>query len=99
MACVIGPENFARTAAGSIVWTAAEDLSDLVVLQDGSSSAGDSTTDMYDFSDYSGVLTNTLVNQCAKSVWKQSVCNLLLLCVITLLVFIITHFWHSNNVL
>ena len=67
----IGPEIFARTAAGLIVWTAAEDWSDLVVLLDGSTLAGDSTTDMYDFSDESGVLTNTLVNQRTKTVWKR----------------------------
>ena len=58
--------NLAGTAAGSIVWRAAEDsylvcLLGLAALRDGSASSGDSTSGMYDFS-----------NQRNKTVWKSA---------------------------
>ena len=73
--CVIGPDIFARTAAGSIFWTAAEDfcrvcVSVLAGLGLASTSSRDSILDINDFSDISGELALTSVRQCTKTVWK-----------------------------
>ena len=72
---------FARTAAGSMFWTAPNNfclfrVSDLVRLVSASHSSGVSISGVYDSSDKSGVLALTPVNQCTKTVLKSVVTTL-----------------------
>ena len=65
VACVIGPEIFARTAAEDFCLVCVSVLAGLGLA---STSSRDSISDINDFSDISGELALTPVNQCTKTV-------------------------------